>query len=164
MRRRSLYVLLFGAPALLVALFASLFLFGAAAGFLWLFVFGDNPWPEAAGFGLGAGFVAAFLAIWMALLGVAFAVGRREEEQPVLNKKHVALAVGSTVLLLIAATLHQRGVGNVGAPTRETACTDFCRAKGFSGSGMPPRNTGSNQCSCYDATGREAIKTDLGAR
>ena len=46
MKRRYVYVLLFATPAFLASIIVSLLLFGAAAGVLWLFVFGDNPWPS----------------------------------------------------------------------------------------------------------------------
>jgi len=37
----------------------------------------------------------------------------------------------------------------------------LCTAKGYSGSGMPPRDSGTRTCSCYDAEGREAVKAPL---
>ena len=57
MKRRYLYVLIFGVPALLVSVIISFLLFGAAAGVLWIFVFGDNPWPAFAGKMLTAVFI-----------------------------------------------------------------------------------------------------------
>ena len=42
MRRRHLYVLLFALPTFLLSIVAGATLLGAAAGALWLFVFGDN--------------------------------------------------------------------------------------------------------------------------
>jgi hypothetical protein len=43
----------------------------------------------------------------------------------------------------------------------EVSCADLCRAKGFIGSGVPPRNSGEHTCSCFDAQGREAVKLPL---
>jgi hypothetical protein len=47
MRRRYLYVLMFSVPALLASLMMSVAVLGTAAGVLWLFVYGDDPWRRA---------------------------------------------------------------------------------------------------------------------
>jgi hypothetical protein len=54
MRRRHLYVFMFSVPGLLASLLVSFAVFGAAAGVLWLFVYGDKPWPPVAGHISGA--------------------------------------------------------------------------------------------------------------
>src|SRR6185369_12892896 len=78
MPRGLLYVLVFALPALLVSGIAAFALFGAAAGAMWLFAFGDNPWPQAAQTALGLGFAAAWLALWLGLLALAFVFGRHK--------------------------------------------------------------------------------------
>lgn len=38
--------------------------FGAVAGFLWIYVFGDDPWPAWSDYVLGAAIVIGGLAAW----------------------------------------------------------------------------------------------------
>lgn len=68
MKRRYLYVLLFGVPALLASIIISFLLFGAAAGILWIFVLGDNPWPSSTDNMLTAMFVLACVMLWVAFM------------------------------------------------------------------------------------------------
>jgi hypothetical protein len=59
-------------PALLIAIIGGAvlgyFLFliaaGAVLGFLWLYVFGDDPWPEWSNYVLGGAIVAGAIASW----------------------------------------------------------------------------------------------------
>jgi hypothetical protein len=161
MQRRWLYVIVFSLPALVASIIASFVVFGAAAGFLWLFVFGDNSWPTAASTTLVALFAVTCIVFCAGLLAVAYAAGRSKEGRASGNGKAVAISAGATALLAALAVFHQWSVGNLGAPSAETSCADFCRAKGFLGSGMPPRNSGQRSCSCLDTQGREAVKLPL---
>jgi hypothetical protein len=158
MRRRHLYVLLFALPTFLLALVAGGMLLGAAAGLLWLFVFGDDPWPSAADTLLTTIFIVATLALWIAQLAVAYAVGRREEGRHALNRSHVLASVGATIVLggLIAVRLF--GLGTAASRTDTMICADHCSSRGFSGSGMPSRDSGDRTCSCYDAQGQESVR------
>ena len=161
LKRRYLYVLLFSVPIVLASAVLALAVFGAAAGVLWLFVAGDNPWSSSANTILVAVFVLAFAASALALTSRAYAVGRREEAQPSLNATHVVAAVGATALLLLAIVAYQWHVGNIGARSDDVRCSEFCRGKGFAGSGMPPRNAGAAMCTCFDPQGREAVKVPM---
>jgi hypothetical protein len=161
MKRRYLYMLLFGAPALLAAIIISVLLFGAAAGALWLFVLGDNPWPSSANNVLAAMLILACIALWVALLSAAYVVGKKQEAHAAFNARHVVVSAGATALLVLLVALHQWSVGNIGTKSDGLLCSDYCRSKGFMGSGMPPRNTGVATCSCFDAQGREAAKVPM---
>jgi hypothetical protein len=161
MRRRWQYVLIFSVPALLASVVASFVVFGAAAGFLWLFVFGDNPWPAAARTALVAVFAVTCILSWAGLLAVAHAAGRRQEGRASGNGKAVAVSAAATALLVALAAFHQWRAGNLGTPSDETVCSEFCTAKGFMGSGMPPRDSALRTCSCFDAQGREAVKVPM---
>jgi signal transduction histidine kinase len=161
MKRRYLYVWLFAVPALLAALVVSLLLFGAAAGALWIFVLGDNPWPATASGLLVGLLVVACLTLWLALLSVAYAAGKQREAQRALNPRHVMASVGATALLVLLGVAQQWGVGNLGAKSDGILCSEFCTGKGFMGSGMPPRDSGVASCSCFDAQGREALQLPL---
>jgi hypothetical protein len=57
MKKRYIYGLLFGIPGFFISLIISAGVFGFAAGILWLYVFGDNPWPAGTSRTLGASFV-----------------------------------------------------------------------------------------------------------
>ncbi|HXD41603.1 MAG TPA: hypothetical protein VN649_13635 [Ramlibacter sp.] len=161
MPRGLLYVFVFALPALLVSGIAAFALFGAAAGAMWLFAFGDNPWPQAAQDALGLGFAAAWLALWLALLAFAFVFGRNRATQGALLRRDLLAAAGVTALAIGAIALQQRSVGNLGPPSEGEACATFCRQKGFNGSSMPPRNAGAPTCSCIDAQGREVITVPI---
>ena len=162
MKRRHLYVLLFAVPTLLASVITAAVLLAAAAGALWLFVFGDDPWPAAASSFLGISFAVAAAAVWLALLMAAYAEGSREEGKPSLNAGHVALSIGSTVVLGAFIATRLLGVSFPGGTQSDTVrCADLCRAEGFAGSGMPPRDSGDRTCSCYDAQGREARRITL---
>ena len=156
MRRRHLYVLLFSVPSLCSALLAGLAAFGAAAGMLWLFVYGDNAWPPAAQPILVAVFIIVAAATGGVLVWAAYAAGRRAEASESLNRAHVLGAALATVALPLLLVLYQWRVGNIGAPSEGEACMDYCRGKGFSASATPPRDSGKRTCSCLDAQGREA--------
>src|SRR3954466_5057562 len=158
MRRRWLYVLIFSLPALLAAVIVSVVATGSAAGALWLFVFGDDPWPAAASAGLVILFALTCAGSWLAFLAIAYAAGRRNEGGAGTSGKALAISAGATAALIALAMLHQWRVGNLGPPSSEMVCSEFCRARGFAASGMPPRNSNSDACSCFDAQGREAVK------
>lgn len=63
-----------GLIGLIAGAIAAIFAVGATAGFLWLFVFGDNPWPSWSGWILGAVGLAVLLAGTVAgvVLGARF--------------------------------------------------------------------------------------------
>jgi hypothetical protein len=127
----------------------------------WLFVLGDNPWPAAFGATLAAMFVLTCTAIWIGLLSVAYVAGRKEEACAALNGRHVAMSVGATALLVLLVLSHQWSVGNIGSTSNDVSCADFCRDKLFLGSGMPPKNSGIETCSCDDAQGHEAVEVPM---
>jgi hypothetical protein len=161
MKRRHAYVILFAIPAFIASAIVAGIRFGAVAGGLWLFAFGDNPWPKSADTVLVTAFALVFLTTWLALLRAAYAYGRRHEDEPAFNARHIWASAGATALLVLLVVAHQRGVGNIGPKDNDTLCLEFCQAKGYSGSGMPPRNSGDTTCSCYGAQGREAAKASI---
>jgi len=159
--RRHVYVLLFAVPALLVSIIAAALMLAASAGALWLFVYGDDPWPNTANVLLGAIFLLVAAALWLALLSVAYTVGRQQEGEPSLNKRHVALSLGATVVLAAIIIVRLVGLNVAGARSDSVVCADLCRSEGFSASGLPPRDSGDRTCSCYDAQGQEVRRVTL---
>jgi hypothetical protein len=162
MKRRYLYVLLFSVPAFLASSLIAFVLFGTAAGVLWLFVLGDNPWPSSANTLLVAMLILTWMTSWVVFMSIAYVAGKQQEGHAALNAKHVMVSAGATALLVLLIVLHQWSVGNIGTKTDTVLCSEFCQGKGFAGSGMPPRNTGAATCSCFDAQGREAVKVPIG--
>ncbi len=161
MKRRYAYVIFFAVPAFLASLIVAGLVFGAGAGALWLFVFGDNPWPSVAGDVLAGGFILVFAASWFGLLSAAYVAGKKHEASPGFDARVLWASSGATALLVLLVLAHQRGVGNIGPKDNGTLCSEFCQAKGYSGSGMPPRNSGDTTCSCYDAKGKEMVKAPI---
>ena len=161
MKKRYLYALLFGIPGLFAAGILSILLFGAFAGILWLFVFGDNPWPAYIETLTSIFFVLAVLTLWMAILVLGFLVGKRLERDPRVNRTHVFLSAGLTAMFLLLILFQQWSVGNLGPQSDSVLCSEFCVQHGFSGSGMPPASSGDRLCSCYDEDGNEALRIPL---
>ena len=161
MKKRYIYTLLFLAPGALLALIAAAAISGATAGFLWIFVLGDNTWPTLAERGLALLFPLTFLGLWFAAVVTGFMAGKRLEADPALNKKHILVSIALTVAPLLFIVLHQLRVGNIGPKPDSLVCGDFCAEKGYSTSGMPPRDSGDRSCICYDGNGNELIKVPL---
>jgi hypothetical protein len=161
MKRRYAYLLIFAVPAVLASFVAASLIAGASAGVLWLFVFGDSPWPDAAGTILGGLFGLSFLTLLSGALAGAYIVGRRAEKDAVSRAGPAMLAASATALIVLLVVMHQRSVGNIGPKSDSVVCSDFCAARGFAGSGMPPRDAGPATCSCYDAQGKESVKVPI---
>jgi hypothetical protein len=163
MKKRYLYVLLFGVPGFFLSLIIAFTLFGMAAGFLWLFVFGDNPWPAAIETTAPLLLVLAFMVFWIAFIFIGYTAGKKFEADPVWNKRHLLASVGLTIVPIVFIVLHQLSVGNIGTKSDGRLCNDFCKEKGYAASGMPPRDSGERSCLCYDDSGHEILKVPIEA-
>jgi hypothetical protein len=153
---------MFFAPAVLAALIASGAFVVVAIAVLWAFVFGDNTWPSLVYPLVGAGAVLCFLAAAAALLSLAYSLGVKEEARPALNGVHVALSVGSTVLLAaLPAAFYLGHSGDFGASGPEAVCSRLCRERGFQIS--KPSESGPSACICLDADARPAATIPLPA-
>ncbi len=100
MKRRYLYMLLFGIPGLLLSFLMTLVSFGMMMGILWLFVFGDNSWPAAVDTLLPILLIVVLLALWTASLWGGYQVGKHREADPRLNLSHVLASAALTLVLL----------------------------------------------------------------
>ena len=161
MKKRYIYSLLFGIPGVLLALIISFFIFGAASGFLWIFVFGDNPWPQTINDIFPILFITLFLALWIAFITAGFLTGKKLEGYPDLNKSHILISAGAIIVPIIFIILHQFGVGNIGAKSDSILCAEFCNEKGYSTSSLPPKNSGERNCSCLDDSGQDVLAIPL---
>lgn len=157
MKRRYLYALLYAVPAFIVAAIVTVVVTVAIAGVLWIFVYGDNPWPPFVD-RYSPMFIVAVLAItWLALLSAVLAWGKRQEARASLDMKHVYLAAGVTASLVLLVLAQQRSVGNIGPQPDVIVCSDFCTARKFGASRFPQDGT----CSCHDANGTEALSVPM---
>lgn len=161
MKKRYLYALLFGIPGFFIAGSLSLFVFGAILGMLWLFVFGDTAWPVSVETILSISLVLVFLISWVLLIAVGYLVGRRLENNPATNRTHLLISGGLTLLFIVFVLIHQWSMGNLGPRSDSAVCSDFCSLHGYSASGTPPLNSGSQMCSCYDDSGNEVLTIPL---
>ncbi|MDF3032163.1 MAG: hypothetical protein K0R03_2721 [Moraxellaceae bacterium] len=163
MKRRHLYLLLFSVPAFIAALLAGFVVLAGAAGVMWLFVYGDDPWPGAAEAALVVLFAVVSLSAWAVLLRRAYRAGEQQEQAdaPPKTGRLAIAAAGITALLLSLVGLHQWKVGNIGPEPDSVVCSNFCASRGFAGSSMPPRDAGTPACTCVDAAGREPLTVPL---
>lgn len=161
MKKRYIYSLLFGIPGLFVAGIIAIILFGGLAGILWLYVFGDDPWPSFVEQLTSVVFVLVVLAIWIAFILLGYVVGRRLEDDPGVSRTHVLISAGVTVMLLLLMFIQQWSAGVLGPRSDSRLCSDFCVQHGYSASGLPPENSSDAICSCYDDSGNEALRIPL---
>ena len=157
MKKRYLYALLFGLPGFFVSGILSLFLFGASLGALWIFVFGDDPWPASIETILPIVFGLAFLLLWIGSIAIGYQVGKRLEANHPLNRNHIWISLGLTGLFVLFLVLQQFGAGNIGPKSDSVLCSEYCVQRGYAGSGMPPQNSGDRTCSCYDNSGMKLL-------
>ena len=161
MKKRHIYALLFGMPGLFVAGIIAIILFGGLAGILWLYVFGDVPWPAYVEQLTSVVFILVVLGIWIAFISLGYVVGRRLEDDPDMNRTHILISAGVTVMLLLLMFIQQWSVGILGPRSESVVCSDFCVQHGYSGSGTPPENFGERICSCFDESGNETLRIPL---
>ena len=161
MKKRYIYTILFGVPGLLIAAMLSLIVAGTAAGALWIFVFGDNPWPASVETILPIVILAVFLIVWTAILAAGFFIGKRLERDPVFNKGHILVSIGVIVAFLLGFGFFQLRIGNIGPRSEGLLCSDYCSQKGYSASSESPQNAGNRTCGCLDQSGNEILTVPM---
>jgi len=161
MKKRHLYTLLSFLPGLLFALLASMFVTGAAAGFFWVLLFGDDSWPASAEEGLVLVMIVIFMIVWLTIMLFGYLTGKRLEAEAGLNKRHVLASVALTFLPLLIIVLQQLSVGNLGTPHDSVLCGDYCLEQGYSASGMPPKDSGKDTCFCFNEDGIEVLTVPM---
>lgn len=84
---------------------------GLAAGFAWLFLFGDSPWPAWSEPAILAVALATGLAIFAGCTAIGWAAARRcGYAQPATRNRSRRIAAGLTVLALLAGGLGAWGI------------------------------------------------------
>ena len=161
MKKRYLYSLLFGIPGLFIAGIISILVFGGVMGILWVYVFGDNPWPPFIETIVSILFVLVALMLWVGLLLLGYFIGKRLEKDPAMNWSHVLISGGLTLMFILFIVFQQWSVGNLGPKSDSVLCSDFCTQHGYSGSGMQPQTSFHRMCSCFDDSGNEVMTVPL---
>lgn len=82
---------------------------------MWIFLYGDNPWPAMAEQTLMALSVVVFASILATLLSALFAFGKKQELRGGLSKKHVLIAALATIVLPALIVLRQWSIGEIGS-------------------------------------------------
>lgn len=157
MKARFSYPLLFLLPIAMTAGIVAVAGGGFSAGILWLFVYGDDPWPRAAEIAVAAVAAAAWLVTMAALLRASYSFGRKREATGGSSWSHGWMAAGISIVLLAAVLLHQLRVGNIGPQPDSVLCSEFCTSRRFDSSMSPQDGT----CRCHGADGREALNVPM---
>jgi hypothetical protein len=160
-KKRYLYSILFGVPGFLFSGIIATFFSGFVLGLLWIFVFGDNPWPSIVETIMPTLIITVFITVWLVFIGVGFLIGKHLEPDPVMNKRHVWAAACATILPLLFIVFYQLRVGNFGPKSDGERCSDYCQQEGYSASSMPPRDSGDRTCICMDDFGQETRKVPI---
>jgi hypothetical protein len=114
MKARFAYPLAFFIPSAMAALLSAFVVGGAAGGILWLFVFGDDPWPGAADKAVMMFVTLAAATTLAALLFASYSFGKKREVRGGLSRQHLVLAFAISILLPAFALLYEWQVGNIG--------------------------------------------------
>jgi hypothetical protein len=137
-------LILLAVPCFLLSLLPALFITGAVAGFLWLFVYGDNPWPDLADIVIAS----AFLLSWVSA-GTLLTLGLIRHPR-VRNLPTSKLTVAAALLSLFAvATIayHQWSIGNLDP---SNPCLIQCREAGHPAGMTAIDEQGHETCTCLD--------------
>lgn len=149
MRKKYLYAILFGIPGLVVAFLCAFFATGFSGGILWLFVFGDTTWPHWTENILRAIFLTIFIIVWATSLALGYKYGKSLSGSGKNGLRDLIYSIGIT-LLILSVTLAYLFRDEIGPRTLTEQCIDVCKERGYTGSMMPPSNSGDTTCSCFD--------------
>lgn len=158
MQKRYLYALMFGVPGFFLALLFSFWVLSAVVGGMWVFLFGDDVWPETVVRLLPVFFGVVLLAVWVLVVIRGYLFGKNQETVEGFNRAHLGVAAALTIAPLLLILFQQWGVSNFGPQSDGQLCSDFCLERGFNGSGMPPRISGDRSCFCLDENGNEVLR------
>lgn len=137
-------IVLIAVPCFLLSVLPALFLTGVAAGFLWLFVYGDNPWPILADVVV----ISTLLLSWI-LIGTLLtaALARHPAVRRLTTGKLIAATAIMSLAAIGAILLHQWSIGNLDPPH---PCIAQCREAGYSSSFREIDERGRETCTCVE--------------
>ena len=114
MKARFAYPLAFFIPSAMVACLSAFVVGAAAAGILWLFAFGDDPWPAGTDKAVMTLVTLTAVATLVTLLFAGYSFGKKREGLGGLSTQHLLLAFAISVLLPAIALFYEWQVGNIG--------------------------------------------------
>ncbi len=126
---------------------------GTVLGILWLYVFGDNPWPTWIEPLISVLFLLIFSGSWLIITVAGYRVGKKLEARSGFKSKHLWLSLWATLLPIAIILLHQLGNGNLGPKSPQERCHDYCLYHGYQSSSTSPQNSGGQTCSCLGQYG-----------
>jgi cytochrome bd-type quinol oxidase subunit 2 len=157
MRKRYIYTLLFLVPGLFASLLITSAVFAVVFGALWLYVFGDSPWPESSRQVLPLLMLVVFGCLWAVAIVTGYLVGKRLEAAPGFDVGHLWISLGATLLPIAMVLLHQLSVGKAGLKSDWQLCSEYCGDLGYATSSMPSRDSGDRTCSCRGQFGEAEV-------
>ncbi len=161
MKKRYIYTLLFLGPGLSISLLITFALFAAISGVLWLFVFGDNTWPDWTDQVIPALMLVVFSSIWIGAIVTGYFIGKKLEAALGFDVRHLWISLGATFLPIVIMLLHQLSIGNLGPKSDGQLCSEYCNDLGYAASSMPPRDSGEQTCNCLAPNGEEAVTLSI---
>ncbi len=158
MNHKVSYTILFIIPGLFASFIIAAAITGIIAGVFWLFIFGDNIWPEWTEAFIGSLFVIIFLGSLGAFAIAGYQLGISQKPANKINRKYILISIGSTAafiafMFLYAFSNQIRNSNN----SFTLQCHEACKYRGHSGSSTPPENLGIEECSCFDDSINEWI-------
>ena len=114
MKARFSYPLVFLLPCAMLASIAAVVSAGVGAGVTWLFIHGDNPWPDGAERVIMALSIVVALTSFATLISAGYFYGKRQESHGGLSKWHVTVALAIATLLPALVLLRQYQIGALG--------------------------------------------------
>lgn len=115
MKARFSYPLVFLLPCAMLASIAAFVSIGVGAGVAWLFIHGDNSWPDAAERIIMALSVVVALTSFATLVSASYFYGKRQESLGGLSKWHATVAVVTAIVLPALVLLRQYQIGVLGS-------------------------------------------------
>ena len=115
MKTRVSYPLVFLLPCAMLASVAGVVSAGVGAGVAWLFIHGDDSWPDAAEGIIMALSVVVALTSFATLMSASYFYGKRQESLGGMSSWHVAVAVAIAILLPALVLLRQYQIGALGS-------------------------------------------------
>lgn len=115
MKARFSYPLVFLLPCAMLASIAAVVFVGVGAGVAWLFVYGDDSWPDAAERIIMALSFLVAITSFATLISASYFYGKRQESLGGLSKWHVTVAVAIAFLLPALVLLRQYQIGAIGS-------------------------------------------------
>lgn len=157
MKNSYRYAILFGLLGLVVAFIAAMATVALFAGIFWLFIYGDNPWPNWSDYFLGSVALIVFLSVWLLAIYAGFQRGCKQNTRFSSFKTQLIYSITATGIMALSVALFLIR-GELRPKTLSEQCAKICLDKGYYGSSTSPNSSGKKTCSCFDETINDYIE------